>query len=73
MMAWAVNFVGLIFSQCWAWMRSVFDAVGAVPYYLAALCLFLGIHAVLIPLRGGRMFALGSDLAGASRRLNKGD
>lgn len=73
MMFEIVGSVGSLFSYCWLWMRSIFDATGAVPYYLAALCLFLGIHAVLIPLRGGRMFALGSDLAGASRRMNKGD
>lgn len=73
MMSEIVGSVGSLFSYCWLWMRSIFDATGAVPYYLAALVLFLATNAILIPLRGGRMFSLGSDVAGVARKFNKGD
>lgn len=67
-MAFAVQYVSTAFFACWSWLREVFDSLGAVPYYVAALSIFMFIQAVLLPLRGGRMFSLGSDIAGAIKR-----
>lgn len=67
-MSFAVQYVAMAFSAAWGFLRDIFDSVGAVPYYLAALVVFLFVQAVLIPLRGGRMFSFGSDIAGVIRR-----
>ena len=68
MMSFAVQYVALAFSAAWDFLRHIFDSLGAVPYYLAALVVFLAVHTILLPLRGGRMFSLGSDIAGVMRR-----
>lgn len=70
-MYFAVQYVALAFSAAWDFLRSIFDSVGAVPYYLTALVVFLFVQAVLLPLRGGRMFSFGSDIAGAIRRSER--
>ena len=67
-MSFAVTYVAMAFSSAWNFLRAIFDSLGAVPYYLAALAVFLAIHTILLPLRGGRMFSFGSDIAGAIRR-----
>lgn len=67
-MNFAVQYAAIAFSAAWDFLRRIFDSVGAVPYYLAALVVFLAVQAVLLPLRGGRMFSFGSDIAGAIRR-----
>lgn len=67
-MSFAVQYVALAFSSAWDFLRDIFDSLGAVPYYLAALAVFLAVHTILLPLRGGRMFSIGSDVAGVIRR-----
>lgn len=62
-----IMFVSNAFSACWDWLRQIFDATGAIPYYLAGLVFFFFVQMVLLPLRGGRMFSLGSDIAGIMR------
>lgn len=68
MMSFAVQYVASAFSAAWGFLRNIFDSVGAAPYYLAALVVFLAVQTVFLPLRGGRMFSFGSDIAGAIRR-----
>lgn len=67
-MMFAVQYISNAFTYAWNIFRNIFDSLGAVSYYLAALVVFLFVQVVLLPLRGGRMFSFGSDIAGVIRR-----
>lgn len=67
-MGFAVTYVSAAFTAAWSFLRDIFDACGALPFYLAALVIYLFVQSVLLPLRGGRMFSFGSDIAGVFRR-----
>lgn len=66
----AVQYVSTAFSAAFEVLDRIFDATGAIPYYLAAFAVYLFVQMVLIPLRGGRMFSFGSDIAGIVRKSN---
>lgn len=66
----AVQYVSTAFSKAFEFLNTIFSATGAIPYYLAAFAVYLFVQMVLIPLRGGRMFSFGSDIAGIVRKSN---
>lgn len=66
----AVQYVSIAFSAAFEVLDRIFDATGALPYYLGAFAVYLFVQMVLIPLRGGRMFSFGSDIAGVVRKAN---